>query len=90
MNFFLVDNKYYLIDNPGYGFTKINNNFQEMMNSLAIAEIFFLNFMNLKNKYLKISNLKKNSKFFNKFEKYSKNKYKFEKFFKKYVNLKKK
>lgn len=63
MNFFLVDNKYYLIDNPGYGFTKINNNFQEMMNSLAIAEIFFLNFMNLKNKNLKISNLKKNSKF---------------------------
>ena len=29
----------------------------------AIAEIFFLNFMNLKNKNLKISNLKKNSKF---------------------------
>ena len=34
LNFFLVDNKYYLIDSPGYGFSENKHNFQKMINSL--------------------------------------------------------
>lgn len=39
LNYFLLDNKYYIIDAPGYGFVKNNqNNFNEMMNSVFSSE----------------------------------------------------